>query len=324
MILARVVDERVLALYSSGQITGNVFAGKGQEALSAAIGMNLRRGDVFGALIRDLAGRLAFGETVLDVVRTNLMKKTSPMRGRDGNVHRGELAKGILPMISHLGAMNAVVNGVLLARRLRGEPAGERTVGVACIGDGGISTGACHESMNQAAIEKLPLVLVVANNQLSYSTFNDRSFACAHLVDRAVGYGLRGSECDGTDALACLVTVGEAIERARRGEGPQMVVAELLRLSGHGSHDDASYVPAELKARFGDCLELVQARLKAEGLATAAELAAWWEESRAQVQAAIDQAKGEPDPDPAEEDWSAVSVRDLFVEPRPAAGGESS
>jgi pyruvate dehydrogenase E1 component alpha subunit/2-oxoisovalerate dehydrogenase E1 component alpha subunit len=323
MILARVVDDRTLALYKSGELTGNAFLGRGQEALSAAIGMNLRRpaaggaSDIFAPLIRDLAGRLSFGEPVLDVFRTHLMKRTGPMRARDGNVHRGDLSLGMLPMISHLGAMIAPVVGTLLARRLRG--ALHDSIGVASIGDGGMATGALHEGLNAAAVERLPLVLVVANNQVSYSTFNDRSFACADLLDRAIGYGVHGSACDGTDAEDCLAAVGGAIGRARAGGGPQMVVATLLRLSGHGSHDDASYVPPELKARFGDCLELAQERLLAQGLIDQAALDRLWEEARQQTTAAVDQARGEADPDPDQEDWCAYSVRDL---PGPLAAAQ--
>src|SRR5207244_4464628 len=126
-----------------------------------------RRGDIFAPLIRDAGGRLAFGEPILDAVRTYLGSSLGPMRGRDGNVHRGRPREGLLPMISHLGAMISVVNGMLLARRFKGISG---SVGATSIGDGGTSTGAFHEALNQAAVEKLPLVLVVANNQYAYST----------------------------------------------------------------------------------------------------------------------------------------------------------
>ena len=169
MLLARVLDDKLAALYRGGKIHGGVFLGRGQEALSVTIGMALHRGDVFAPLVRDLAGRLAFGETVLDVVRTFMGSALGPMRGRDGNVHRGRPREGLLPMISHLGAMIAVVNGMLLARRMKGELGG---VGVSCVGDGATSTGSFHEALNQAAVERLPLVLVVANNCYAYSTPN--------------------------------------------------------------------------------------------------------------------------------------------------------
>src|ERR1035438_1867331 len=166
MLLSRVLDDKMASLYRAGKIHGGVFLGRGQEALSVALGLALRRGDVFAPLIRDGAGRLAFGEPVLDAVRTYLGSALGPMRGRDGNVHRGRPQEGCLPMVSHLGAMISVVNGALFARKMK-KISG--TVGATCIGDGATSTGAFHEALNQAAVEKLPLVLVVANNQYAYS-----------------------------------------------------------------------------------------------------------------------------------------------------------
>ena len=184
MLLARILDDKFAALYRTGKIHGGVFLGRGQEALSVALGQSLRSGDVYAPLIRDAAGRLAFGETVLDAVRTYLGSPLGPMRGRDGNVHRGNPKAGYFPMVSHLGAMVSVVNGALMAHRFRGI---KGTVGAACLGDGATSTGAFHESLNQAAVEKLPLVLVVANNLYAYSTPNSRQFACEDLVEQGVG-----------------------------------------------------------------------------------------------------------------------------------------
>src|SRR5512133_1402033 len=194
MLLARLLDDKLATLYRMGKIHGGVFLGRGQEALSAATGLALRKGDVFAPLIRDGAGRLAFGEPLLDALRTYMGSPLGPMRARDGNVHRGRPLEGLLPMISHLGAMIPVVNGALMAHRFRGITG---TVGAASVGDGATSTGAFHEAMNQAAVEKLPLVLVVTNNRYAYSTPNERQFACASLLDRAVGYGVSGTIVDG-------------------------------------------------------------------------------------------------------------------------------
>src|SRR5215471_17773899 len=120
MLLARVLDDKFASLYRMGKIHGGVFLGRGQEALSVATGLALRRGDVFAPLIRDGAGRLAFGEPILDAVRTYLGSTLGPMRARDGNIHRGRPKQGLFAMISHLGAMIAVVNGALIAHRFRG------------------------------------------------------------------------------------------------------------------------------------------------------------------------------------------------------------
>src|SRR5919109_642397 len=224
MVLSRTLDEKLASLYRAGKIHGGVYLSRGQEAVSVSVGMALLRGDIFAPLIRDLAGRLAFGEPVLEAVRTYLGSALGPMRGRDGNVHRGRPREGVLPMISHLGAMIAVVNGMLLARRFQGRSG---MVGATCLGEGGTSTGAFHESLNQAAVEKLPLVLVVANNQYAYSTPSSRQFACRNLVDKAVGYGVEGHGVDGTDLGACLKAMAEAVHRARNGHGPQLVVARF-------------------------------------------------------------------------------------------------
>src|SRR5687767_13673588 len=173
ILLARMLDDKFASLYRAVKIHGSVYLGRGQEALTVSIGISFRKGDVFAPLIRDQAGRLAFGETLLDAARTYLGSALGPMRGRDGNVHRGRPREGYLPMISHLGAMVSVVNGTLFAKRMNGITG---IVGAACIGEGATSTGSFHEAINQASVEKLPLVLVIADNQYAYSTHNSRQF----------------------------------------------------------------------------------------------------------------------------------------------------
>src|SRR6201987_3337299 len=189
MLLARTLEEKLVSLYRGGLITGGVYIGKGQEAVSVACGLFLQKGDVFAPLIRDQAGRSAFGEPIVDVARTDLGSRQGPMRGRDGNIHRGKPGEGQLAMISHLGAMVSVTVGALMAKRFRGE---NNFVGLSCIGEGGMQTGSFHEGMNIAAVEQVPLVIVATNNHYAYSTPNDREFACYDLVDRAIGYGFEG------------------------------------------------------------------------------------------------------------------------------------
>lgn len=310
MLLARMLDDKFASLYRGGKVFGGVFLGRGQEALSASVGMALRSGDVFAPLIRDAAGRLAFGEPILDAVRTYLGSPQGPMRGRDGNVHRGRPKEGLLAMISHLGAMVSVVNGVLMARRFNGVT---DAVGAACLGEGATSTGSFHEALNQAAVEKLPLVLVVANNQYAYSTPNARQFACRALVDKAAGYGVAGHALDGTDLGACLQVLGDAVARARAGGGPQLVVARLLRLCGHGEHDDASYVDARLRqSPVGrDCLQVAEEQLLRQGWATRAELESWRADCTRRIEEAVAKVQRETAPDPYREDWYALSSKHL-------------
>src|SRR5213082_444583 len=173
MLQTRIFEDKLASLYRGGLITGGVYLGRGQEAVSVACGIFLQKGDVFAPLIRDQAGRTAFGEPLLDVVRTYLGSRLGPMRGRDGNIHRGRPRENQLAMISHLGAMVPVAVGALMAKRARGE---KDFVGLTCIGEGGMQAGAFHEGMNIAAVEQVPLVVVATNNHDAYSTPNDREF----------------------------------------------------------------------------------------------------------------------------------------------------
>ena len=306
MLLARVLEEKLASLYRAGMIKGGVFLGRGQEALSVSVGVHLHKGDIYAPLIRDQAGRMAFGDTVLETLRTYLGSQLGPMRGRDGNIHRGRPREGYYAMISHLGAMIPAVAGGLLARRLKGETG---IVGATCLGDGATSTGAFHEGLNAAAVEKLPLVLVVANNQFAYSTPNTRQFACKDLVDKAIGYGVAGHKVDATDLMDCLQTLRKAVRAAREGGGPQLVVGDLLRLVGHGEHDDGSYVPPALKASHlgGDCVLLAEKHIIDQGWASADDCRQWRKAAEDEVNSTVDKVRRESPPDPEEDDWAAYS-----------------
>ncbi len=306
MVMARAFDTKTSALYKAGRIFGGVFLGRGHEAIAACEGVFLTKGkDVYAPFIREQAGRCAWGDSVLESARAYVGSSQGCMRGRDGNVHWGHPQEGTPAPISHLGAMVSVVAGMMLAKRFRGDTG---CVGVACCGDGTTSVGAFHEAVNMIAAMQLPVVIVVTNNQFAYSTPNNEEFA-GSLAARGTGYGLPCHECDGTDFLATLATMKQAIEAARAGKGPQWVLANTLRLCGHGEHDDASYIPAELKAAYADRDPLAVARrqLLERGWLTEAEDAALQQECTEEVQRAIAQAQKEPAPDAATADWNAVS-----------------
>src|SRR6476660_142654 len=310
MLLARTLEEKLVSLYRGGLITGGVYIGKGQEAVSVACGLFLQKGDIFAPLIRDQAGRSAFGEPLIDVARTYLGSRLGPMRGRDGNIHRGSPKAGQLAMISHLGAMISVVVGKLLAKRMKDE---KGFVGLTTIGEGGMQTGATHEGMNIAAVEHVPLIIVATNNHYAYSTPNDRQFACADLVDRAKAYGYEGSSLDGTDLVQCLEVIGAAVKRARAGRPPQLVVASTLRLAGHGEHDDASYVTDEIKREpfAQDVVQRTEQLILDQGFLDSEGLQQLRAEIAAEVDDAVATAQQEDAPHGAEEDWCAVSTREL-------------
>ena len=312
MILSRTLENKLSSLYKAGKIVGGVYLGKGQEAISASLGTVLIKGkDVYAPLIRDQAGRTAFGEDLLDVTRTYLGKVTGPMKGRDGNVHRGRPKEGMPAMISHLGASLSYIAGMLFARRLRGEL--NDAIGAATFGDGATSTGAFHEGLNLAAVENLPIIVLVVNNSFAYSTPNDRQFSCDNLISRAEGYGVTGYEVDGTDVLACMDVMTQAAESARAGNGPQLIVANALRLCGHGEHDDAKYIPDELRAQSRDCIEVAESQMQENGFLSPEEIANIKQESKVQVTEAVAIAQREPTPDPRKDDWQALGMKNMIL-----------
>lgn len=313
MLYGRLFEDKIAALYRAGKIVGGVYLGRGQEAFSAALGaqLNQSKGDVFAGLIRDQAGRMAFGEPLIESARTYLGSVNGPMKGRDGNIHRGTPRSGMPAMISHLGSLVAVVNGMLIAKRYKGE---NHCVGGATIGDGGTSTGAFHEGLNQAAVEKLPLVIAVANNQYAYSTPECHQFACKNLVDRAKGYGIAGYSIDGTDPMECVTAFDEAIKKARSGEGPQMVVGKMLRLAGHGEHDDARYIAeADKKDHYGrDCVEVAKTQVIQHDWLNESEIADLVKRIQLEIEEATSQAQSEPSPSPVTENWRPLASTHLI------------
>ncbi len=307
MELARAFDHKISSLYKAGKIMGGVFLGRGHEAIAACQAVFLQRGhDIYSPFIRENAGRFVWGDTPLDYARVYLGTVTSLTRGRDGNVHWGRPLEGNPAPISHLGAMLAVAAGMLLAKKFQGS---SDSVGVACAGDGTTSTGAFHEACNTAAVESLPLVVVVTNNQFAYSTRNDEEFACASLLDRGAGYGMQTWECDGTDFLATLQTMHDAISTARREQKPQWVLANTLRQCGHGEHDDASYVPQQLKDAYAerDCLIIARQQLLDLGWITQQDIADTQAACNEDVRQGVAQAQKEPAPLVRDQDWSATS-----------------
>ncbi len=306
MVMARTFDTKASALYKAGRIMGGVFLGRGHEAIAACEGVFLTRGkDVYAPFIREQAGRCAWGDSVLESARAYFGSAHGCMRGRDGNVHWGHPQEGTPVPISHLGAMVSVVAGMMLAKRFKGETG---CVGLACVGDGTTSVGALHEAANLIAVMQLPVVIVVTNNQFAYSTPNAEEFA-GSLTRRGEGYGYHCHECDGTDFLETLRTMHQAIGAARAGEGPQWVVANTLRLCGHGEHDDASYIPTWLREAYADRdpLSVARRQLLEKGWWTETQDAELLRECEQEVQLCVAQAQKEPAPNPATEDWSAVS-----------------
>jgi pyruvate dehydrogenase E1 component alpha subunit len=296
MLLQRVAEERIMTLYRQGRIPGSVYTGRGQEAVAAAAGLALGPDDVVLPLNREQACHYARGVTVADVLRNFFGKGTSPTRGRDGNMHFGKPDKGVFPLVSMLGDLVPVAVGAALAFKRRGEP----RVALTFLGEGAFCVGDVHEGFNLAGVLQVPAVFVIQNNQYAYSTPTRQEMVNTDIAERVRGgWQIPSARVDGTDALATYETIRDAVERARAGEGPQAVEALTLRGHGHAAHDDASYVPDELRAQFGDPIERLALRLRLDGV-TDRELEQRREQAAAEVAAGLAEAEAAPAPDPAE------------------------
>src|SRR5215472_3014352 len=243
MLLNRRMEVALENLYKQGKVVGGVYFGLGQESCSCASAFALRQDDWLGPMIRNQGALLVRGFSPRDVMRQYMAKADSPTFGRDASSHFGDWERRhICAPISMLGELIGVMAGVCLGARLQGR----NIVGLTYIGDGGQSTGVTYESINFAAVQKLGLVLIVENNLWGYSTPSEMQFRVKDLAERAIAYGIPGMIVDGTDPCQVYDATHEACERARRGEGPTLIEAKMMRMKGHAIHDAAQYVPAKL------------------------------------------------------------------------------
>jgi pyruvate dehydrogenase E1 component alpha subunit len=295
VLLQRYVEERVMALYRQGRISGSVYTGRGQEAVGAGAGLALGPDDVVAPLNRELACHLARGVTVAHVFRNFLGKATGPTQGRDGNMHFGVPERNVFPLVSMLGDLVPLSVGAALAFKRRGEP----RVAMTFFGDGAMSTGDVHEGLGLAGVLDVPVVFVIQSNRYAYSTPSERQMRNTNIAERIEGgWGIPCERVDGTDAIAVFAAALLAVERARLGGGPQAIEALSLRGHGHAAHDGAAYVPDELRARYGDPVERLAARLREDGLSEE-DVERRRREAADEVAAALAEAEAAPAPDPA-------------------------
>jgi len=243
MLLNRKMETALENLYKQGKVVGGVYFGLGQEACSCASAYALKPDEWLGPMIRNQGSLLVRGFSPRDIMMQYMAKAGSPTKGRDASSHFGDIQKyHVVAPISTLGDLIPVLTGVALGARLQGRNIAVMTY----IGDGGQSTGVTYEGLNFAAVQNLGLVLFVENNLWGYSTPADMQFRVKDLAERAIAYGIPGIIVDGTDACQVYDAAYEACERARRGEGPTLIEAKMMRMKGHAIHDAAEYVPKPL------------------------------------------------------------------------------
>lgn len=311
MVLTRALEERLVALKRQGRVPGGVYRSLGQEAgaVGSAAALDVAAGDVVCPMIRDLGAILVAGVAPGVVLSQYLATTHSPSRGRDLHICFSAIRHGVLGHIAPLGTMLPVMAGVALAFRMRGEP----RVALVYAGEGTLSTGAAHEGINLAAVQRLPLVIVAQSNGYAYSTPSARQTATRRLSDRAAGYGIPAAQVDGNDVFAVFDAARQAVAHARAGGGPVFLDLITYRLCGHAEHDDKRYVPAGESEGWAsrDPLVLCARRLLAEGEATAATLRATDDAIAADVERAADVALAESAPAPES------ALADVLARPAP-------
>jgi len=247
MKLNRSLEDRLVNLFKQNKVVGGLYGSLGQEATSVGTAYALGPGDWIAPMIRNVGALLVRGYAPRDILTQYMARYTSPTLGKDGTSHFGDLkVRHVVSPISMLGDLIPVMTGVAMAGRYLGQ----KIVTMTWIGDGGTSTGAFHEGMNLAAVQKAPFVLVIENNGWAYSTPVNRQVPIKDLADRAKAYGIQSYIMDGNDVIAVYETTKKAVDQCRAGDGPVILESKTMRMRGHAQHDPAEYVPKEMFAKW--------------------------------------------------------------------------
>ncbi len=250
--LAREIEERLVILFRQSKVVGGLYRSLGQEGESVASAYALKRTDAILPLIRNMGALVVMGVRPREIFFQYMAKGSSNSRGRDLNIHIVNLPPEdaaepvIVGPISMLGDSIPVAAGVAMGARMRGRD----LVAMAWVGDGGTSTGAFHEGLNFAAVQKLPLVVVAEDNKYAYSTPIAKQMAITRIDERAAAYGIPHELVDGNDMLSVYDAAKRMADGARAGRGAALLGVDTMRMLGHAQHDDARYVPKELTAEW--------------------------------------------------------------------------
>jgi TPP-dependent pyruvate/acetoin dehydrogenase alpha subunit len=327
--LARDIEERLVILFRQSKVVGGLYRSLGQEGESVGTAYALQRGDALLPLIRNMGALTTCGVRPREIFLQYMARASSNTRGRDLNIHivnlpawtrqtAGDLPAGldepvIVGPISMLGDSIPVAAGIAMGARMRGRP----LVAMAWIGDGATSTGAFHEGLNFAAVQKLPLVVVAEDNKYAYSTPIAKQMAIERIDERAAAYGIPHEMVDGNDILAVYDVARRVVDRARAGGGAALIGVDTMRMQGHAQHDDARYVPKTMLDAWNEKDPIVRYRRHLMERAVASEeelddIEAMSKDFAAEEAAAAQDA---PLPDPSTV-TRGVYAGDDFAEPR--------
>ncbi|HUI76714.1 MAG TPA: thiamine pyrophosphate-dependent dehydrogenase E1 component subunit alpha [Bryobacteraceae bacterium] len=298
MSLMREVEDRIeRKLYRQGKILGGVYVGRGQEAIPVGTSLLAEPDDVLLPSHRDMAVFFVRGVPPARIFAQYMGRVGGLTRGKDGNMHMGDMKLRIVSIISAMAACVPVAAGAALALKYQGK----RGVAFAYFGDGATSRGDWHEGVNFATVQKLPVVYVCNNNQYAYSTPVSKQMACANVADRAASYRMPSEIVDGNDVLAVYEAARRAVAHARAGEGPYLLECKTFRMTGHSAHDAADYVPKHLWEQWSklDPITRLETKMIEKGWTTPAECEAARARILREVDEAVEWAENSPYPDPA-------------------------
>lgn len=271
MALLKANDERSRKVITTGRLVMPYYSYRGQEVIPAAMAVNLRDTDYLCTIYRGIHDMLAKGLPLNDLWAEIAGRVDGTCKGKGGPMHLTDVKHGIMVTTGIVGASMPIANGLAWASQLRGQD----RVAVATFGDGASNIGAFHESLNLAAVWKLPTIFLCQNNRWGEHTSYAKATGAASIADRGVAYGIPGVKVDGNDPIAMYNAMREAVDRARAGEGPTLIEAMTFRFHGHVFGDKGAYIPKEEldEAIANDPYPRFRAKLIADRLATEAELA---------------------------------------------------
>ncbi|HEX4823003.1 MAG TPA: dehydrogenase E1 component subunit alpha/beta [Candidatus Polarisedimenticolaceae bacterium] len=306
ILLPRMIEEKMLNLLRQGRLS-KWFSGIGQEAIAVGVASALNDDDFILPMHRNLGVFTTRGFDLEKLFRQLFGKDGGWTKGRDRTFHFGALDHRIVGMISHLGAMLPVADGLALAAQLRGE----KRVAATFTGDGSTSEGDFHEAINLAAVWKLPVLFIVENNQYGLSTPVSEQYACENIADKAIGYGIPGVIVDGNDLLAVVDAVSAAATRARSGDGPTLLEFKTFRMRGHEEASGTAYVPKELFTLWAkkDPVARFEAALLEQKVVSPSKIESLRSTMKAMIDDVADRALAAPDPDSS----AGAELRDVFA-----------
>ena len=300
MVRIRLFEEHSGKLVESGDMPGFLHLYVGEEAVATGVMSVFTDDDQMTSTHRGHGHAIAKGAQFRPMFAELYGKTTGYCKGRGGSMHIGDTQKGMLGANAIVGGGIPIAVGAAFASQYRGDG----TVAASFFGDGATNIGAFHEAVNMAAVWDLPVLFICENNGYAEFTAQGNHMKLDDIAERAASYGIPGVVVDGMDVLAVRAVAVEAVERAKRGEGPTLIEAKTYRFFDHQGIKGMRIPyrdPAEVEAwRERDAIKLLEAVGVARGLVTEAELAANWAETETEILEAIEFARNSPDPDPAD------------------------